>query len=72
MVLKRDKVISHKKYLLIKTFFDIFFSIIFIILTSPIFILISILIKFNSRGPIFFYIKELGKMVISIVLNLGL
>ena len=48
-------------YLLLKNFFDIIFSIIIISFGFPLFILIIILIKFSSRGPVFFYHKRIGK-----------
>ncbi len=49
------------KYKNFKFGFDIVFSLLVIIIASPIFILISILIKFSSRGPIFYYHKRVGK-----------
>ena len=48
-------------YIIIKNIFDIVFSCIVIVIGSPIFLLISILIKFSSRGPIFYYHKRVGK-----------
>ena len=59
MYLKRK--MSKKNYLLIKDFFDFIFSLILIILGLPVFILITLLIKFSSRGPIFFMHKRIGK-----------
>jgi lipopolysaccharide/colanic/teichoic acid biosynthesis glycosyltransferase len=41
-------------------FFDVFFSIIGLIVLSPFFVLISILIKINSKGPIFYKQKRVG------------
>ena len=56
------KLLSKKnKYLFFKSLFDIIFSLIVIFLGSPLFLLIAILIKFSSRGPIFFYHKRVGK-----------
>ena len=52
---------SKKNYLLIKDFFDFIFSLILIILGLPVFILITLLIKFSSRGPVFFLHKRIGK-----------
>ena len=43
-----------------KRLFDIFFSIFAIILLFVPFIIISILIKFNSKGPILFFSKRVG------------
>ncbi len=48
-------------YLILKCLFDIIFSIIVISFGLPLFILIVLLIKFSSRGPIFFYHKRIGK-----------
>ncbi len=44
----------------IKRFFDFVFSSIVLILTSPIWIFVSILIKFDSRGAIFFKQERVG------------
>jgi undecaprenyl phosphate N,N'-diacetylbacillosamine 1-phosphate transferase len=46
---------------LIKQIFDIFFSIAGIIILSPLFIIITILIKLDDRGPIFFRQERAGK-----------
>ena len=48
-------------YIVFKTLFDFIFSLTVIILGSPLFLFISILIKFSSRGPIFYYHKRVGK-----------
>ena len=53
--------ISKPIYQLIKTLFDLFFALIFLILGSPIYIIIALLIKFSSRGPIFFLQERIGK-----------
>ena len=41
--------------------FDVFFSLIGIIITIPIFILVSIMIKLTSKGPIIFKQERVGK-----------
>lgn len=46
---------------IIKRIFDIFFSLIALILFSPIFLLAAILIKLDSKGPIFFTQTRVGK-----------
>lgn len=46
---------------MIKKIFDITVSIVAIVLLSPVFIIISIIIKFNSAGPIFYLQKRVGK-----------
>ena len=48
-------------YLNMKNGFDIVFSLLVIVIGFPIFLLIAILIKFSSRGPIFYYHKRVGK-----------
>ncbi|WP_138211333.1 sugar transferase [Hathewaya histolytica] len=48
-------------YNLTKRIIDIFGSLIGLILLSPIFIIISVLIKINSRGAIFFSHKRIGR-----------
>jgi len=44
-----------------KRIFDIFFSLILILLFSPIIILLSFIIKLTSRGPIIYFSKRVGK-----------
>ena len=48
-------------YLLFKRFYDTLGSFIAIILFSPLFILIMILIKLDSKGPILFKQKRIGR-----------
>jgi len=50
-----------KFYKLFKTLLDFLFSIFFLIASLPFFIIISILIKLSSRGPIFFLQERIGK-----------
>ena len=47
-------------YILLKRLVDILFSLLSIILLSPLFFVIGILIKFNSKGPIIFKQKRIG------------
>ena len=51
----------NKLYYNIKNIFDFLISFMIIIFAFPIFVLISILIKLSSRGPIFFTQKRVGK-----------
>jgi len=46
---------------MLKRIFDLFFSIILIVLLIPLFIIVGILIKLDSPGPIFFRQKRIGK-----------
>ena len=48
-------------YKFFKRFFDIVFSFFLIIIFIPIFIIIGIVIKIDSKGPVFFKQKRLGK-----------
>ncbi len=48
-------------YNFIKNFFDLIFAILIILIGFPIFILIALLIKLSSRGPIFFLQERIGK-----------
>ena len=45
----------------IKKFLDFLSALLFLILFSPFFILISVLVKLSSTGPIFFLHKRIGK-----------
>ncbi len=44
-----------------KNLLDFLFSIIFLIVSLPLFLVISLLIKLSSRGPIFFLQERIGK-----------
>jgi len=46
---------------MIKRLFDIVFSLVGLISTSPILLICAIIIKFNSKGPIFFLQERVGK-----------
>jgi len=48
-------------YKINKNLFDLLFSFLFLIVCLPLFIIISLLIKLSSRGPIFFLQKRIGK-----------
>lgn len=58
---KKNRYIKKDPYIFIKTFFDFLFALFFIIIGFPIFIVIAILIKLSSRGPIFFMQRRIGK-----------
>lgn len=53
--------ISTMFYHLIKRCFDIGISLISLVLLLPVFIIIGIIIKIDSRGPIFYRHKRIGK-----------
>lgn len=44
-----------------KRIFDLFFSILFLVILFPIFLLISLLVKLSSNGPVFFIQKRIGR-----------
>ena len=50
-----------KVYKLIKKLFDILFSLFILIAFFPLFMIIALLIKLSSRGPIFFLQERIGK-----------
>lgn len=54
------KVNNSRFYLFLKRFMDIFASILGLILLSPILIVVSVLIKLDSKGPVFFSQKRVG------------
>jgi lipopolysaccharide/colanic/teichoic acid biosynthesis glycosyltransferase len=57
-----ERVVSKKKrYDKFKRYFDLIFSIFVLVLTSPIFLIVSFLIKITSKGPVFYKQKRLGK-----------
>ena len=52
---------TFKLYKFIKIIFDLLFSLLFLIAFSPLFLIICLLIKLSSRGPIFFLQKRIGR-----------
>ena len=50
-----------KPYLVIKRILDFVISLIVLIILSPFFLVIAILIKLDSKGPVFFRQERLGK-----------
>ena len=61
MQINKERYYKKNTYKIIKTTFDLFFALIFLILGSPIFFIIALLIKLSSRGPIFFSQERIGK-----------
>lgn len=59
--LKENRSISKKVYIVVKRFLDIFLSLIGLILLSPIFLIIAIIIKLDSKGPVFFVHSRIGE-----------
>ncbi|PKP61696.1 lipid carrier--UDP-N-acetylgalactosaminyltransferase, partial [Candidatus Atribacteria bacterium HGW-Atribacteria-1] len=46
---------------MIKRIFDLFFSIILLVILAPLFVVVGVLIKLDSPGPVFFKQKRVGK-----------
>jgi len=46
---------------MMKHFFDILFSCLGLLILSPLFFLVSIIIKLDSKGPVFFMQKRIGR-----------
>ena len=59
---KRDFLsVRQKIYLPFKRFFDILLSLLAIIVFSPLYIIIAIIVKCTSKGPVFFKQERIGK-----------
>ena len=58
---KIKKNYKTNSYTVIKLVFDLFFASIFLVAGLPLFLIIALLIKFSSRGPIFFSQERIGK-----------
>ena len=58
---KKEKSFEVRFYTLIKLIFDLIFSSIVLIAGLPLFLIIALLIKLSSRGPIFFSQERIGK-----------
>ena len=54
-------VSCHQKKSILKRIIDIFLSILAIILLSPLLVVLSIFIKYTSKGPVFFIQERVGK-----------
>ena len=56
-----DMLNKKRFYLFIKRLFDIVVSFILLIILSPVFLVVSILIKLDSKGPVFYRQKRITK-----------
>ena len=63
LVMEKSSVVSARKTLSLacKRTFDIFCSLIGLIMLLPVFLIVSIIIKIDSRGPVFLVQKRIGK-----------
>ena len=61
--MKKMNRFLHQQFLyqVFKLFFDFSFALIFLITGFPVFLIICLLVKFSSRGPIFFIQERIGK-----------
>lgn len=53
--------VSQKIYLPFKRFFDIFLSFLFIVVFCWVYLIIAVIIKCSSKGPVFFKQKRIGR-----------
>jgi lipopolysaccharide/colanic/teichoic acid biosynthesis glycosyltransferase len=56
----RKSILSKEFPYLLKTAIDIVFSVVLLVCLIPIFIFVGILIKFSSKGPVFFKQERIG------------
>lgn len=56
-----NSIRSRTYYLIFKRTFDYFGALFLLILSSPIMIIISVIIKFSSKGPVLFKQERIGK-----------
>jgi lipopolysaccharide/colanic/teichoic acid biosynthesis glycosyltransferase len=56
----RTEPLSLLKNRVLKRAFDIAFSLAAIVILSPLFLILAILVKFTSRGPVFFKQERVG------------
>ena len=56
---RKKRTINFYKF--IKNLFDILFSLFVLVAFIPLFLIIALLIKLSSRGPIFFLQERIGK-----------
>ena len=59
--MKRKSKFKSVVYALLKNALDFLFALIFIIIGFPFFVIIALLVKFSSRGPIFYLQERVGK-----------
>ena len=58
---KKNKSTPNKIYPFFKRFFDILFSLIVLLICLPFFLIIALLIKIDSKGPVFYKHQRIGK-----------
>ena len=55
------KIFSENIYEKIKLILDLIFALFFLFISSPFLLIVALLIKLSSRGPIFFLHERIGK-----------
>lgn len=56
------EILKHKKFsLIVKRFFDFFAALILLIILSPIMLILAIMIKLESKGPVFYRQERITK-----------
>ena len=57
----KEQFVKKPGYLFAKRCFDVFCSLLAIILLSPVFLILMAIVKFTSEGPVFYSHKRIGK-----------
>lgn len=57
----KEQFVKKPGYLFAKRCFDVFCSLLAIILLSPVFLILIAIVKFTSEGPVFYSHKRIGK-----------
>ena len=56
------EILNHKKFsLIVKRFFDFFAALILLVILSPIMLILAIMIKLESKGPVFYRQERITK-----------
>ncbi len=58
---KNNEKITNKPYIYVKRGIDVILSTIALVVLSPLFLILAILIKLDSKGPVFFLHTRIGK-----------
>lgn len=58
---KNNEKIKNKPYIYVKRGIDVILSTIALVVLSPVFLILAILIKLDSKGPVFFLHTRIGK-----------
>ena len=58
---KNNEKIKNKPYIYVKRGIDVILSTIALVVLSPLFLILAILIKLDSKGPVFFLHTRIGK-----------